>query len=52
VVFISLILLFTGFVTGQNIKQVKISLASSETVSRLLTAELPLEEGKVNKKMS
>jgi len=49
VVFISLILLFTGFVTGQNIKQVKISLASSETVSRLLTAELPLEEGKVNK---
>lgn len=36
-------------VSGQNLKQIKISLNSGETVTKLLSAELPLDEGKVTK---
>jgi len=46
---IFLICIFSVAVSGQNIKQIKIPLNSGETVTKLLNAELPLDEGKVTK---
>lgn len=49
IIIISLISIISVFVSGQNLKQVKISLSNVETVTKLLNASLPLEEGKVTK---